>query len=88
MSVNDVPKTISDPNAKPNATLKSPKKPIIKLLIFSEELYLKGRAKIIVIIAIDNMVPTEKRIRKMIPVNILGVVGKIASITAALPAIP
>ena len=41
-----------------------------------------------VIIDIDNIVPTENNIKNNIPVNILGVVGKIASITAALPAIP
>ena len=41
-----------------------------------------------VIIDIDNIVPTENNIKNNIPVNMLGVVGKIASITAALPAMP
>tara|TARA_B100001765_G_C19427143_1_gene303906 strand:- start:88 stop:282 length:195 start_codon:yes stop_codon:yes gene_type:complete len=39
-------------------------------------------------IAIDIIVPTEKSNKKMNPVHMLGVVGNIANITAALPAIP
>ena len=49
---------------------------------------LKGKANANVIIDIDSIVPIEKSNKNINPVNILGLVGRIANITAALPAIP
>ena len=56
--------------------------------VFDCEDNLNGSDNKTVINAMANIVPIEKRIRKRMPEKKLGVVGRIANITAALPARP
>jgi hypothetical protein len=79
---------MSDPRASPSPMLKVPKIEIIELVNLLDSVKTNGIDIIIVIMLIDIIVPTEKNSRKSIPVEILGVVGSIANIIAALPANP
>ena len=83
-----VPIAISDPKATPSTILNIPKIEIIGLVNLLDSVKTNGIDIIIVMILIDIMVPIEKNNRNIIPVEILGVVGSIANITAALPAKP
>tara|TARA_B100001540_G_C15341757_1_gene432788 strand:+ start:339 stop:551 length:213 start_codon:yes stop_codon:yes gene_type:complete len=69
--------------------LSTPAIEIITLLVVSDFVdATKGADTIIVNIAIEIIVPIENNNRNVIPVIKSGVVGRIASITAALPANP
>ena len=73
----------------PSTILSNPATDINKLLTLLElEKILSGIENIIVIRAIEIIVPSEKKSKKAIPLVILGEVGSIANITAALPANP
>ena len=73
----------------PSTMLSNPATEINKLLTLLElEKILRGIENIIVIIAIEIIVPNEKKTKKAIPLVMLGEVGSINNITAALPASP
>tara|TARA_B110000196_G_C21027303_1_gene605804 strand:- start:78 stop:341 length:264 start_codon:yes stop_codon:yes gene_type:complete len=87
--VKSVLKRISEPKAQPRAILSTPAIEIITLLVVSDFAEAtKGADTTIVNSAIEIIVPIENNKRNRIPVMKLGVVGRIASITAALPARP
>ena len=80
---------ISEPKAQPSAILSTPAIEMIILPVVSDfELATKGADTSIVNSAIDTIVPIENNSKNTIPVIKFGVVGSIASITAALPARP
>ena len=80
---------MSEPSAQPSAILSIPAIEIITLLVVSDfDVATKGADTSIVNSAIDSIVPIENNNKNTIPVPKLGVVGRIASITAALPANP
>ena len=89
MPVMFVPNKISDPKASPSNILSKPAAEIIILLNLSDfDVTANGVDIMTVNIAIDIIVPIEKNTRKSTPDLKSGVVGNMASITAALPANP
>ncbi len=84
-----MPKVISNPMMNPSVMLSNPATEINKLLTLLElEKILRGIENIIVIRAIEIIVPNENKTKKAIPLVMLGEVGSISNITAALPASP